>query len=79
VKRWFGVGLLLRTLGCGAPTVPSCIHHTDCGSCVSDDTQAGGACGWCKSKSTCAHGTQDGPDDGSCTTSDWAWKLGQCG
>jgi hypothetical protein len=55
-----------------------CTHHADCGSCVSDDTQPGGACGWCKSKGTCAHGTQSGPDDGSCTTGDWAWKVSEC-
>jgi hypothetical protein len=94
VKRLLWIFLTLSTLGCGSTAVVSdggaahdggggdagayCTRHTDCSSCVLDETEPGGACGWCKSKGACTHGTQNGPDDGQCSDGDWAWKPSDC-
>jgi hypothetical protein len=57
---------------CGSSSDP-CAVNTDCYSCT-----AGASCGWCIGAATCHTGTSGGPDDGSCTSLDWAWSSFYC-
>jgi hypothetical protein len=83
MRRWLAFVLFL-SFGCGSPAASSdggsdyCTRHTDCSGCLRDETEPGGACGWCPSLGACAHGTLDGPDGNQCGSADWAWKTGQC-
>ena len=62
-------------------TIPSpgsdiCSSRKDCSSCTYWVYYA--HCGWCKNLNQCKHGTQAGPDDGSCSGSDWIRYKNDC-
>jgi len=59
----------------------NCPSKTDCGKCIEGGYGFSTSCGWCKgagSAGECKLGTKDGPNDRSCTKTDWAWGLYDC-
>lgn len=59
-----------------SPTSDICSSRADCSSCTYWVAYA--KCGWCKNLGQCKKGTQMGPDDGSCSISDWIRYKNNC-
>ncbi|MEM5792897.1 MAG: NosD domain-containing protein [Candidatus Aenigmatarchaeota archaeon] len=68
--------------GGGTPIDYKCQDYKDCRTCLDcGDFKCYGilhSCGWCKNTNTCHMGTSSGPDDGSCSKSQWTWDYSEC-